>query len=287
MHTKGNRKETWVFFVHKQNTEFFQKMAKYFLSKWEIDISISTELPEQALFDIDVIPLIIDNSNVLIIDASLWLEKPENIYRFLFSSIKIESLFVFHHNHNEKEKILEIGVQISREISNRYNINLDFRQAKFIEFDNRFSDQASLGTYELLEKYVKNLRQKRVFISYASEDRVSAKDIADVLKEKGLDVWYDEWELMVGDSIVERINQGIRESKYMIVVLSKNSVEKPWCKIEVNNALNRNLTGKGILVLPALLDNCDIPPLLNDIKYADFRVSFDKGIESLIKAIQL
>ena len=43
-------------------------------------------------------------------------------------------------------------------------------------------------------------------------------------------VWYDELELNVGDSIVEKINQGIKESKFMVVVLSKSSVDKLWCK---------------------------------------------------------
>jgi predicted nucleotide-binding protein len=69
-----------------------------------------------------------------------------------------------------------------------------------------------------------------VFICHASEDKRFTRKLAYDLSKNGMHVWYDELELNVGDSIVEKINQGIKESKFMVVVLSKSSVDKLWCK---------------------------------------------------------
>jgi hypothetical protein len=48
----------------------------------------------------------------------------------------------------------------------------------------------------------------------------------------------------------------------------------------------RQLGDKGIRILPLVLESCDIPPLFADLKYADFRTSFDVGLHELITAIQ-
>lgn len=60
------------------------------------------------------------------------------------------------------------------------------------------------------------------FISYASEDRDAvAKPLAELLTRFGLRVWYDQYELRVGDSLRERIDDGLARARHGIVVLSK------------------------------------------------------------------
>ena len=98
--------------------------------------------------------------------------------------------------------------------------------------------------------------------------------------------WYDKREIFVGDSIVEKVNSGLESSDFLIAVLSPRSVVKPWVVREMSSSLMRQLGDKGIRILPLVLESCDIPPLFADLKYADFRTSFDVGLHELITAIQ-
>ena len=62
--------------------------------------------------------------------------------------------------------------------------------------------------------------EPRVFLSHTSTDKVFVRRLAGDLKAHNVGVWLDEWEMRVGDSIVERVQQGIDESVYLAVVLS-------------------------------------------------------------------
>lgn len=66
-----------------------------------------------------------------------------------------------------------------------------------------------------------------VFISHASEDKDSVvRPLALALKEKGVNVWYDEFELKIGDSLRRKIDQGLSKSKFGIVVISRSFIKK-------------------------------------------------------------
>jgi len=125
----------------------------------------------------------------------------------------------------------------------------------------------------------------KVFIAHASEDKKVAKKIANDLTKNGYQVWFDEWEIKVGDSIVDKINKGIKDTAYMIVLFSKNSVDKPWVKKEMNAGLIKELERKKVYILPAKLDQCEIPPLFSDKHYADFIISYKKGIKEIYNAL--
>jgi CheY-like chemotaxis protein len=128
-------------------------------------------------------------------------------------------------------------------------------------------------------------RIPRVFISYSSKDRPFAEKLAAKLLDHGWQVWYDQWEIKVGDSIIERIEQGITSSSYLIILLSEASVTSKWVQEEIHAAFVRQLEGKESKVLPALIEDCNIPPFLRSKKYADFRSSFDEGIQQIVMAI--
>ena len=66
-----------------------------------------------------------------------------------------------------------------------------------------------------------------VFISHASEDKDGVvRPLAIALKEKGISVWYDEFELKIGDSLRRKIDQGLSKSKFGIVVISRSFIKK-------------------------------------------------------------
>ncbi|MCP4327475.1 MAG: toll/interleukin-1 receptor domain-containing protein [Alphaproteobacteria bacterium] len=131
------------------------------------------------------------------------------------------------------------------------------------------------------------LVRARVFISHNRSDRSQAHKIGKELLKAGHEIWLDSWEILPGDSLIEKISDGIIESSYLLVLLSKNSVQSPWVKKELEVALNRQLKDKGIKVIPCLLEDCDIPVFLEPIKYADFREKFAVGMEELHPAIKM
>ena len=125
-----------------------------------------------------------------------------------------------------------------------------------------------------------------LFICHASEDKPFVERLVDALDRLALHAWFDEREIVVGDSIVERIDAALKRARYLIAVLSPRSIERSWVRRELNSSLMRQLAAEDIRILPVLLESCDIPPLLADIKYADFRDGFEGGFESLLVAIR-
>ena len=74
-----------------------------------------------------------------------------------------------------------------------------------------------------------------VFISHASEDKdMFVRPLANALKQKGLNVWYDEFTLKLGDSLRESIDRGLSSSQYGLVILSHHFFSKDWPKRELN-----------------------------------------------------
>lgn len=124
-----------------------------------------------------------------------------------------------------------------------------------------------------------------IFISYSHADKDFATRLAHQLVMHKANVWIDEWELHVGDSLIDRIQQAIQDSSALLVILSKSFVESEWCKKELSGGLIRELEERRVVVLPVLLEDCKIPIFLKDKLYADFRKDFDKGLKAVLESI--
>jgi hypothetical protein len=124
-----------------------------------------------------------------------------------------------------------------------------------------------------------------IFISYSHADEKFVEKLAGHLVKNNAHVWVDKWELNVGDSILNKVQQAILESSALLVVLSRASVESEWCKRELSAGLMRELEEKRVIVLPVLLEDCDIPLFLREKMYADFRKSFGAGLNAVLDAI--
>ncbi len=125
-----------------------------------------------------------------------------------------------------------------------------------------------------------------VFLSHNSKDKPFVRRLARDLGRHGVPTWFDELEILPGDSLVEKIQEGISNMRYLGVVLSSNSVGSSWVKKEVNVALVEGLAKKRVVVVPMLISSCAVPPILRDIKYADFRTSYAKGLENLLRRLE-
>jgi Domain of unknown function (DUF1883)/TIR domain len=92
-------------------------------------------------------------------------------------------------------------------------------------------------------------REFDVFVSHASEDKDEVvRPLANALKAGGLTVWYDEFELRIGDSLRQKIDRGLAKSRFGIVVLSQSFFEKGWTNYELDGIVTRAVTGEQILL---------------------------------------
>ena len=83
-----------------------------------------------------------------------------------------------------------------------------------------------------------------VFISYASENKEEVvAPLADALRAGGLTVWFDDFELGIGDSLRQQIDKGIASSRFAIVVLSKAFFKKGWPNYELDGLVTRSVDG--------------------------------------------
>jgi len=131
-----------------------------------------------------------------------------------------------------------------------------------------------------------------IFVSHASEDhdfvwelyKKMKKDLADIAN-----IFVDDWEIKVGDSIIRKIDEASQSSDFFIIVLSKHSIGKEWIRREIDIAFNRLIQGKSS-ILPIWLEVSEeeIPPILLPIKAAifDSRAIIDeKEYQKLIEPI--
>jgi hypothetical protein len=125
-----------------------------------------------------------------------------------------------------------------------------------------------------------------VFLCHSSIDKGRVRMVHDDLKHLGVDCWLDENVIQVGDSIVSKITEGLSSSKTMIAFLSPEAVQSMWAKKEWQSFLSRQLSGSNVRILPAILERCDVPSILADIKYADFTESYYSGFKEIYKALK-
>lgn len=88
-----------------------------------------------------------------------------------------------------------------------------------------------------------------VFISHASEDKEAVvRPLAIALINKGVKVWYDEFELKIGDSLRRKIDQGLSKSRFGIVVISRSFIKKGWTNYELDGLITKSISGQQTLL---------------------------------------
>lgn len=88
-----------------------------------------------------------------------------------------------------------------------------------------------------------------VFISHASEDKDTiVRSLVTALTDQHLSVWYDEFTLRIGDSLREKIDRGLANSKMGLVVLSPAFISRGWTNYELDGIVTRTVSGEQILL---------------------------------------
>jgi hypothetical protein len=124
------------------------------------------------------------------------------------------------------------------------------------------------------------------FICHSSNDKRFARRVANDLESHGFKVWFDEFEMLPGDSLYEKIQNGIRTSAWFIIVLSPHSVESKWCKRELHNAMEEEFERNKVYVVPIYYKECVIPGFLKEKVWADFQgKKYKIGLHQLLKRL--
>ena len=98
------------------------------------------------------------------------------------------------------------------------------------------------------------------------------------LNQLGVGVWIDEVELVIGDSLIERLGDGIEQSDFLVAVISPNSLESSWCQKELALAATQGINQKRVKVLPIRLDGVDMPVFLQDAVWGDGTLHTPEGL---------
>lgn len=128
--------------------------------------------------------------------------------------------------------------------------------------------------------------KRKVFISHSSVDKQFAKWLAIDLSNAGHKPWLDEWDIQAGDSIPTQICIGIEQCDFVLVVLSLASVRSHWVEREWQAKYWAEVQENRTMIVPVLLEDCAIPTLLKTKKYADFRSSYNEGLEVLLASFK-
>ncbi|PZX92928.1 toll/interleukin-1 receptor domain-containing protein [Flavobacterium aquariorum] len=141
---------------------------------------------------------------------------------------------------NEQKKNQKEQLDFQKKL--QQDIQIQKRQLEFLVNQNYSSK------IEITES-VDNNKEFDFFISHASEDKDEiVRDLADGLKENGFEVWYDEFELKIGDSLRKKIDNGLSKSRFGIVIISPSFVKKNWTEYELNGMVAREMNGHKVIL---------------------------------------
>jgi len=158
-------------------------------------------------------------------------------------------------------------------------------------------DPKSLGfSYEFVAKLLANHLEwdkslkdhKTIFISHAKEDAETARRLNADLEREGFSTWFDEKDLLPGQNWKSAIRQAIRECDYFITLLSTKAVRKRgFVQAEQKFAhdVMDEIPETDIFIIPARIDDCDIPYHLEDRHFVDIFPDYQQGLRQMLRAL--
>ena len=103
-----------------------------------------------------------------------------------------------------------------------------------------------------------------------------ARLLATALAATGQGVWFDEWELRPGDSLIGGIEEGLANASVFVIIWSEAAAASNWVGTEMRAYLRRRVDDKSLRIIPVMTDDTPLPVLLAD--YLGFEVDDDNPI---------
>lgn len=149
---------------------------------------------------------------------------------------------------------------------------------------------SQLILYDFLTKWeTATTRNGRIFLCHSSKDKLFTRKLFEKLENDGIPTWFDERDILAGEDFIQQMEQGIRQSDYVGVVLSSNFLQGLWAQREYRAALEKEVTLNRVHVIPLYketIENVEYPSFLKTKSYADFRQDFDEGYKRLVRSLQ-
>jgi hypothetical protein len=145
-------------------------------------------------------------------------------------------------------------------------------------------DRLGIGAENEEEEKEGTGEMPRVFLSYTSDDIKLAGRLAEMLQANGIDTWWDKWCISPGASLRQKIDEGLSGCTHFLVLLTPQSINKPWVNQEMDAGLVRKLNDEcRFLPIRHKLPASALPPLLSGIYSPEIVV--DEDITQLINDI--
>lgn len=101
----------------------------------------------------------------------------------------------------------------------------------------------------------------------------------------GIRYWIDRQEIRAGDSLMAKLEEGIDEADFFLLVISKNSARSRWATQEFFLAYNSQLRDQELKILPVRIDDVQLPPQVRDLVVLDLFRNYDHGLQMLLRTI--
>ncbi|MFM9948260.1 MAG: TIR domain-containing protein [Saprospiraceae bacterium] len=121
-----------------------------------------------------------------------------------------------------------------------------------------------------------------VFLSHNSKDKPRVRKLAERLKAAGVRVWLDEWIIQAGDIIALKVDEGLEQSRVLLLCISPAALASGWVALERSTAVHRDPSNAGRRFIPLLLEDGDLPDTLRRYKYVDFREESEVAFEEVL-----
>jgi hypothetical protein len=136
-----------------------------------------------------------------------------------------------------------------------------------------------------IERGARRTAKPDIFISHSSRDKLAAVRLAATLNFCSVDVWLDDWELDVGQSLTDELGKAMDQSRFIAILITENYNQTVWTKTEYKKALAREQKEQRTVMLPLILGEAQLPDFLEDKIYIDLRDDYFCGITRLVSLV--
>lgn len=126
---------------------------------------------------------------------------------------------------------------------------------------------------------------KKVFISHSYQDKKFVELLEHQLSKHRIKTFNNYNEIVEGDNVAEKITSLIEKTDYVIVVFSKNGVKSKWVNFELSATLINEISRNEIIIIPIIIEDCEVPYSLQDRNIIDLRTVSDGRFKDLADLI--
>jgi TIR domain/WD domain, G-beta repeat len=126
-----------------------------------------------------------------------------------------------------------------------------------------------------------------VFLSHNHTDKPKVLRLAERLKAAGLKVWLDDWVVKPGDIIALKLDEGLEQSRVLLLCISPAVLASGWVALERSTAIHRDPTNEGRRFIPLLLEDCELPDTLRRYKYVDYIGEMENAFREVLASCRL